>query len=146
MNTDGTTLQQQKKLGSIAINNVVVSVNEQSDGTADSIVNDVSRELEKLRETAQALGIPNSNSINWTLISSSTSDSAATQKRFNKLIEQQKEADREKFGDPLSNAGLDRIFLQCILAATFVKHSSLESKMHKIKALIVVMEKESIIR
>ena len=80
MNTDGTTLQQ-KKLGSIAINNVVVSVNEQSDGTADSIVNDVSRELEKLRETAQALGIPNSNSINWTLISSSTSDSAATQKR-----------------------------------------------------------------
>ena len=46
MNTDGTTLQQ-KKLGSIAINNVVVSVNEQSDGTADSIVNDVSREVDR---------------------------------------------------------------------------------------------------
>ena len=46
LNTDGTTLGQ-KKLGSIAINKMVISVNQQSDGTAESIVNDVSKELQK---------------------------------------------------------------------------------------------------
>lgn len=97
LNTDGTTLGQ-KKLGGIALNKVVISVSQQSDGTADSIISDVSRQLQKLRETASALGLPNFSSINWTMISSSTADSAATQKRFNKLIEQKKEADKEEFG------------------------------------------------
>ncbi len=96
MNTDGTTLGQ-KQLGGIAINKMVISVNEQSDGTAESIVSDVSRELQKLREIACALRLPNSASINWTMISSSSSDSAATQKKFNKLVEQQREAELEKF-------------------------------------------------
>ena len=86
LNTDGTTLGQ--KLGSIAINKMDISVNQQSDGTAESIANDVSRELQKLRETPCALGLPNSTCINWTLIASSTSDSAATQKKFNDLIKQ----------------------------------------------------------
>ena len=71
LNTDGTTLAQ-KKLGSVAINNVTVSVNEVSDGTAAYMIDDVSRELQKLREMAHALNIPNADSINWTLIASAT--------------------------------------------------------------------------
>uniref|UniRef100_A0A1X7TU21 Uncharacterized protein n=1 Tax=Amphimedon queenslandica TaxID=400682 RepID=A0A1X7TU21_AMPQE len=43
-NTDGTTLGQ-KKLGGIALNKVVISVSQQSNGTADSIISDVSRQL-----------------------------------------------------------------------------------------------------
>lgn len=40
LNTDGTTLNQ-KKLGCVAINGVVISVNEQADGTAESIIDNV---------------------------------------------------------------------------------------------------------
>ena len=79
MNTDGTT-KAQRKLGALAINDVVVSINEVPDGTARSAVADVSRELEKLRRTVHALNMPNAQSINWTLFVSSTSDSASTQK------------------------------------------------------------------
>lgn len=99
-NTDGTTLQQ-KKLGGIAISDVVVSVNELADGTAETTINDVSKEL---RATAHALGISNADSINWTLLASSSSDSASTQKRFNKLMQECIEADREKFGMESSEA------------------------------------------
>ena len=97
LNTDGTTLHQ-KKLGSLAINGIVVSVNELPDGTADMVIEDVSKELAKLREMAHSLGLPNADSINWSLVSSSTSDSAATQKRFNRLIEECKQDDMERFG------------------------------------------------
>ena len=44
------------------------------------------------------LGLPNPDSINWTLVISSSSDSASTQKRINKLIEECKQNDTEKFG------------------------------------------------
>ena len=40
MNTDGTT-KSQRKLGGVAINNMVVSVNELLDGTAKSAITDV---------------------------------------------------------------------------------------------------------
>ena len=81
LNTDGTTLAQ-KKLNSVAINNNVVSVNELHDGTAKSVINDISKELQKLRKVAVALNLPNANFINWTLFSSSSSDSAASQKKL----------------------------------------------------------------
>ena len=42
----------------------------------DTIIEDVSKELTKLREMAHSLGLPNADAINW------SSDSAATQKRF----------------------------------------------------------------
>ena len=58
----------QKKLGAVAINNMVISVNEVPDGTAVSAINDVSREFENLRKMAHDLGMPNADSINWTLI------------------------------------------------------------------------------
>ena len=86
---------------------MVISVNQQPDGTADSIINDVSKQLERLRTMANALGLPHSNAINWTLISSSSSDSASSQKRFNKLAEQQKDTDRQKFSDHFSETAFD---------------------------------------
>ena len=85
-------------MGATAINGTVLAVNEMSDGTAESIIKDISKELQKLRETAEALNLPHAKQINWTLLASSTSDSASAQKRLNKLIEQQKEADYKLFG------------------------------------------------
>ena len=66
---------------------VVLGVNELPDGKADSAIEDISRECEKLRKTTKILSLPNPDSINWTLVVSSTSDSASIQKRLNKLIE-----------------------------------------------------------
>ena len=60
MNTDETT-KAQRKLGGVAINDVRISVSELPD--AKSAIADVSRELEKLRQTALALHLPNAESI-----------------------------------------------------------------------------------
>jgi len=97
INTDGTT-KLQKKIGATAVNGIVLSVNELADGTADSVIKDISKELHSLREIAKALNLPNANQINWTLVASSISDSASSQKRLNKLIKQQREEDAKKFG------------------------------------------------
>ena len=97
INTDGTT-KQQRKLGGIAINHMVISVNELSDGSASSTITDISQQLEQLRCTAKALNLPNANSINWTMLVSSTSDSASTQKKLNKLIEEHRARDEKRFG------------------------------------------------
>lgn len=94
LKTDGTT-KNQKKLNGIVINDVALSVNEVSDGTAASAIEDISRELATLRETAQVLGVPNAERINWTLI---TSDSAATQKCLNRLIKERRDQDADTFG------------------------------------------------
>ena len=51
LNSDGTTISQ-KKLQGVAMNGMIVSVNEVPDGTADSIINDISKELQKVREIA----------------------------------------------------------------------------------------------
>ncbi len=59
---------------------------------------DISLELQKLREIAHTLHLPNADKLNWTLIQLSSSDSASTQKRFNKLVEDKREEDRECFG------------------------------------------------
>ena len=97
LNCDGTTLSQ-KKLQGAAISGTVISVNEIPDGCADSMIADISGELQKLREIAHTLHLPNADKINWTLIKSSSSDSAATQKRFNKLVEEKRQQDSERFG------------------------------------------------
>ena len=55
INSDGTT-KNQKKLGGVAINGMAISVNELANGSSLTAINDVSRELEKLRKTAHALG------------------------------------------------------------------------------------------
>ena len=46
---------------------------------------DISEELQKLREIAHTLQLLNADKINWTLKQSLSSDSASTQKSFNKL-------------------------------------------------------------
>ena len=57
MNTDGTT-KLQKKLGGIAIDDMFIAVNEVPDRTAVTAIDDVTRELEKLRKMAHDLGMP----------------------------------------------------------------------------------------
>ena len=97
LNTDDTT-KMQKKLEGAALNGIVLSVNEVPDGSACSIIQDMSQELQKLREVAHALNIPNADKINFTLIASSTSDSASTQKKFHKLLQEEREKDEKRFG------------------------------------------------
>ena len=77
---------------------MVVSVNKVPDGSADSIIDDISNELQKLHKIAHALNLPDADKINWTLTVSSTSDSASTQKRFNKLLLDKWEEDDKQFG------------------------------------------------
>ena len=97
LNSDGTT-KFQKKLGGVAVNGMVLCLNEVPDGSADSMIEQVSQELEKIRDIAYALNICHPEKINWTLFTSSTSDSAFTQKKFNRLVEQNRERDEEKYG------------------------------------------------
>ena len=76
----------QKKLGGAAISNMMLPINELPDGTAETTVKDISKELERLREMANTLKLPHANNINWTIFSSITSDSASSQKQCAKLI------------------------------------------------------------
>jgi hypothetical protein len=138
MNTDGTT-KNQKKLGGVALNGMVISVNELPDGTANSAIEDVSRALKRLRDTAKMLGMPHANSINWTLVASSTADSAATQKRFNKLIEQKREEDEERFG-PARLLTLLLTFVPCILELIYRRHFYLELRILMKKAATMLRE------
>lgn len=62
LNCDGTTLYQ-KKLQGAAINGTVLSVNEIPNGSAHSMIADISHELQKLRDIAQ-LHSPNADKIN----------------------------------------------------------------------------------
>ena len=60
LNTDGTT-KCQKKIEGAALNGMVLSVNEVPDGSANSMIDDISRELQKLRDTAHALRLLNAD-------------------------------------------------------------------------------------
>ena len=84
LNSEGTTLGQ-RKLGTTVISGTLVSVNELPDGCEETIIEDMDREFRKLRNTAHMLKLCNADAINWTLVSSSSSDSAATQKKLNSL-------------------------------------------------------------
>ena len=42
---------------------MVPSINEVPDGSADSMIDDISREMEKLRDIACALRLPNSDKV-----------------------------------------------------------------------------------
>ena len=82
----------------MAVNGTVLCLNEVSDGSAQCIAKDISAELAKLREIAKSLGLKYPERINWTLLTSSTSDSASTQKKFNRLVQQYSKEDEERFG------------------------------------------------
>jgi len=96
-NSDGTT-KFQKKLGGVAVNGLVLCLGEVPDGSAESMIELIEAELEKLRTTARDLKLSNPEKINWTLFPSSTSDSASTQKKFNRLVKEHQEKDRLKYG------------------------------------------------
>ena len=113
LNSDGTT-KFQRKIGGIAFNGLVISVNELPDGSADSIIADMSREIEKMRDIAQMLKIPNADKINWTLVSAATSDSASTQKKFNHLLQEKREEDEQRFG-PANGEAVDVIKNFCAM-------------------------------
>ena len=114
INTDGTTLQQ-RKIGATAVNGLVLSVNELPSGSAENIAKDISRELENLREIARALCLPNADSINWSVVASTTSDSAATQKKFNEMAAKLREQDQKKFGNTSLTAGKELITNFCAM-------------------------------
>ncbi len=113
LNSDGTT-KFQRKIEGTAFNGMVISVNEVPDGCAKSILADISREFQKLREIAHELNLPYADKINWTLVSSSTSDSASTQKKFNQLLLELKEEDEEKFG-PASSEAIEMVENFCAM-------------------------------
>ena len=129
INSDGTT-KQQHKINSAAINGIVISVNEVPDGMAESIINDIDLELQKLRNAAKDLGIPNHTSINWSLFASATSDSASTQAKFNKLIEMHKTEDQKKFGH--STEGMELITNFCAMHLGANLRKSFISGIHKL--------------
>ena len=72
LNTDGTTLNQQK-LNSSAVNDLCLSVGEVPDGTADSVVEHIDRKLNRLRQHAHKFKVNGANNINWNYIASSSS-------------------------------------------------------------------------
>ena len=103
LNTDGTT-KNQRKLGGALVNGLVLRVNELCDGTATTAIEDISMQFENLRHVAEQLGLPNARSINWSLIKASTSDSASTQKCFNRLIKEKRDNDELMFGPTVCSA------------------------------------------
>lgn len=113
LNSDGTT-KYQHKINGVAVNGLVLSINEVSDGSAETIVEDIGKELDKLRETARQLNLPNADSINWTLFSSSSADSASTQKKLNRLLQKRRDTDEEKYG-PFENSGIEIIQNFCAM-------------------------------
>ena len=113
LNSDGTTLHQ-KKLGATVIAGTLVSLNELPDGSAETIIDDMDSELKKLRDVAKLLKLPNADAINWTLLSSSTSDSASTQKT-NKLIVEKQKQDQQLYGPVRSEEGKELVKNFCAM-------------------------------
>lgn len=65
---------------------------------------------------AHFLALPNPDSINWTLVVSSTSDSAATQKKLNQLIDDCRQKDEETYGPATVNTStIDLIETFCAM-------------------------------
>ena len=88
-------LKNQRKLNTTAFNVVVISVSEIADGKAETIIEDINQQFKRLREVASQLGIENHSMLNFSMIHSSTSDSASTQKRLNDLLEKCKGEDSQ---------------------------------------------------
>ena len=112
LNTDGTTLGQ-RKIAVACANELVRSVSEVPNGSAEEVANNISKELERLRNIAHEIGLENADSINWSLVVSSTSDCAATQKKFNKVAQMWKNEDLKQFGYTSVDAGTEIISNFC---------------------------------
>ena len=87
LNSDGTTLQQQKKVAFL-INGLVCGVHDVHDGSSQVAFDALKSELVKIGKIASET-LPEENSkLDVTRIVSSTSDAASTQKRFTHLLEE----------------------------------------------------------
>ena len=114
LNTDGTTLSQ-RKIAAASANGLVLAVNEVSSGAAEDIAKNISKELQRLRKVANDLGMKKANSINWSIVGALTSDSAATQKKFNRIAQELKEEDTIEFGDTSTKEGADIVSTFCAM-------------------------------
>ena len=114
LNTDGTTLSQ-RKIAAASANGLVLAVNEVSSGAAEDIAKNISKELQRLRKVANDLGMKNANSINWSIVGALTSDSAATQKKFNRIAQELKEEDSLEFGDTSTKEGTEIVSTFCAM-------------------------------
>ena len=86
LNSDGTTLQQQKKVAFL-INGLVCGIQNVHDGSAQVALDALKSELAKISETASEI-IPKENlKLDMARIVSSTSDAASTQRKFTHLLE-----------------------------------------------------------
>ena len=85
LNSDGTTLQQQKKVA--LINGLVCGVKNLHDGSAQVALDALKSELAKISDTASKI-IPEENlKLDMSRIVSSTSDAASTQRKYTHLLE-----------------------------------------------------------
>ena len=88
LNSDGTTLQQQKKVAFL-INGLVCGVKNVHDGSAQVTLDALKSELAKISDTASKI-IPEdleNLKLDVSRIVSSTSDAASTQRKFTHLLE-----------------------------------------------------------
>ena len=136
MNSDGTT-KFQKKIGAVSVNGMVLCLDEVPDGSANSMVELVETELEKLRNIAYDLRLESPERINWTLFNSMTSDSASTQKRFNRLVEECRKKDETNLGIATSEAVelVENLCAMHLLRKAFLEgtkdHNTLELHVHR---------------
>ena len=91
LNTDGTTFNQ-TKVQSTILNGIVTGVHEVSDGSAKATFDEIDLVVTKLRKVATELKMEGAASIGWGLVSSVMSDKAATQRAFNRLVQEKKDA------------------------------------------------------
>ena len=83
VNSDGTTLNQQKIAGAL-VNGMVLGVHTVADGSANSAFDAITTEFSKVKEVGAELQVPTTN-ITLKNVVASTSDGASTQTKLNKL-------------------------------------------------------------
>ena len=98
LNSDGTTLNQ-KKVQGMLVNGLVLGIKKIVDGTAKSAIDELEKVLSKIREVATELELPNASHVGWRMFKSAMSDSASTQKCFNKLLQQKIDEENESNSD-----------------------------------------------
>ena len=127
LNSDGTTLMQQKKVAFL-INKMVFGVHDVPDGSSEAALDALKAEVAKTSKFAAELSPDDNFSIDR--IVSSTSDSAATQKKFTHLLEEEtgKQIVENKCGMHLGvNLRLAQVKAVAALALTHNSDDELEA-------------------
>ena len=85
LNSDGTTLNQEKKVV-LLVNGTVLGVHNVSSGCSESTLYAIKVELDKIKDVAAKVDHGNPASLSLNRVISSTSDGASTQSKFNRLL------------------------------------------------------------